>query len=113
MAEIQQRGWSKAYSKYMTELSKAESLTLRKLGEYRKADVLDRLSGKRRKYAREFRKLNARRKALHAACDKISVLAPLFQSYGDKHFDGHSPFMHDGNWQAKKRRWETRHARTI
>ena len=111
MAEIQQRGWSKAYSKYMTELSKAESLTLRKLGEYRNAGVLDRLSGKRRKYAREFRKLNARRKALHAACDKISVLAPLFQSYGDKRFDGRSPFMHDGNWQAKKRRWETRRAR--
>jgi len=111
MAEIQRYGWSKAYSKYMTELSKAESLMLRKLGEYRKSGTLDRLSGKRRKYAREFRKLNARRKALHAACDKVSALAPLFQSYGDKHFDGRSPFMHDGNWQAKKQRWERRHAR--
>lgn len=111
MAEIQQRGWSQTYSKYMMELSKVESFTLRKLGEYRDAGVLDRLSGKRRKYAREFRKLNARRKALHAACDKISVLAPLFQSYGDKHFDGRSPFMHDGNWEAKKQRWPRRHGR--
>jgi len=111
MSEIQKFGWNSAYSKYMKELSKAESLTLRKLGEYRKAGVMDRLSGKRRKYAREFRKLNARRKALNEACNKISVLSPLFQSYNDTHFDGRSPFMHEGNWQTKKARWHRRHLR--
>jgi len=108
MAEVQQRGWSQTYANYMGELSKVETAALRKLGAYRKASLGERLSGKRRKYAREFRKLNNRRKAIHAACDKISVLAPLFQSSGDKHFDGRSPFMHDGNWVAKKKRWETR-----
>ncbi len=110
MSEIQKFGWNGTYSKYMTELSKAENFTLRKLGEYRKASVVDRLSGKRRKYAREFRKLNARRKALNEACNKISVLSPLFQSYNDKNFDGRSPFMHEGNWQVKKSRWEKRQA---
>jgi len=111
MSEIQKFGWNGAYSKYMKELSKAESLTLRKLGEYRKAGVTDRLSGKRRKYAREFRKLNARSKALNEACNKISVLSPLFQSYNDNNFDGRSPFMHEGNWQTKKARWQRRHSR--
>jgi len=113
MSEIQKFGWNNAYSKYMKELSKAESLTLRKLGEYRKAGVVDRLSGKRRKYAREFRKLNARRKALNEACNKISVLSPLFQSYNDAHFDGRSPFMHEGNWQTKKARWQRRQSRPL
>jgi len=111
MAEIQQRGWSQTYSKYMNELSKVESLTLRKLSECQKMSVMDRLSGKRRVARRELRKLNARRKALNEACNKISILAPLFQSYKDKSFDGRNPFVHETMWRDKLRRREQRMAR--
>jgi len=109
MAEIQQRGWSQTYSKYMNELSKVESFTLRKLTECQNMSVMDRLSGKRRAARRELRKLNARRKALNEACNKISVLAPLFQSYNDKSFDGRNPFVHETMWRDKLRRREARH----
>ena len=108
MAEIQQRGWTQTYGKYMNELSKAESLTLRKLTECQKMGMLDRLSGKRRAARRELRKLNARRKALDEACNKISILAPLFQSYKDTSFDGRNPFAHESLWRDKLRRREQR-----
>jgi len=108
MAEIQQRGWSQTYAKYMTELSKVESLTLRKLTECQKMTMIDRVSGKRRAARRELRKLNARRKALNEACNKISVLAPLFQSYNDSTFDGRNPFIHEQSWHDKLRRREQR-----
>jgi len=111
MAEIQQRGWSRTYEKYMDELSRAESLTLRKLTECQKMGMLDRLSGKRRKARRELRRLNSRRKALNEACNKISVLAPLFQSYKDSRFDGRKPFMHEDTWKEKIRRRKARQAR--
>ena len=70
--------------------------------------MLDRLSGKRRAARRELRKLNARRKALGEACNKISILAPLFQSYKDTSFDGRNPFAHESLWQDKLRRREQR-----
>jgi len=108
MAEIQQRGWSQTYAKYMTELSKVESLTLRKLTECQKMTMIDRVSGKRRAARRELCKLNARRKALNEACNKISVLAPLFQSYNDSTFDGRNPFIHEQSWHDKLRRREQR-----
>lgn len=111
MAEIQQRGWSQTYSKYMNELSKVESLTLRKLTECQKMSGLDVLSGKRRMARQELRKLNARRKALNEACNKISILAPLFQFYNDKRFDGCNPFIHETLWQDKLRQRKLRIAR--
>jgi len=83
-------------------------MTLRKLTECQKMSMIDRLSGKRRAARRELRKLNARRKALNEACNKISVLAPLFQSYNDSTFDGRNPFVHEQSWRDKLRRREQR-----
>ncbi len=107
MSEIQKHGWNKAYQKYCKELAQTESLTLRTLGQYRKAGLMDKLSGKRRAKRKEFRKLNARRKALVAACDKISVLSPLYQDYKD-HVDGMAPFRHEEDWKVRKKRWKKR-----
>jgi len=110
MSEIQKDGWNVAYSKYRKELSRIESLTLRTLGQYRKTGFLDGLSGKRRAKRQEFRKLNARRKALVAACDKISILSPLYQGYKDQ-INGAEPFTHQNSWENRKTRWQKRQAR--
>lgn len=111
MAEIQRYGWTHAYSKYMDELSKAQSITLNTLTKCQNMSNLDIISGKRRAARKELRKLNGRRKALNAACNKISILAPLFQSYKDKGFDGRNPFAHETLWRDKLRRREQMIAR--
>ena len=76
------------------------------LREYRKAGLLDRLSGKRRKLRQDFRRLNARRRAVYSTCDKISALASLYHGYKDRFIGGDEPFMHQRNWNVTRAKFK-------
>ncbi len=103
MGEIQKEGWRSCYKKYTTELQRVENYQFKLLKEYKKIKFLDRLSGKQRAIKKDILKINARRRAIFATCDKIMTLAPLYQGYRGESVE--SEFIHDSNWKQTRNRW--------
>lgn len=107
MAEIQKDGWQKCYEKYSTELGKTQNSLFYLLKKYQKTTLLEKLSGKRRAIRRDIRKINARRRAVCHTCDKISMLAPLYDGFC-VNFKGLAvrPFQHDEDWKRQRQQWK-------
>lgn len=106
MAEIQEKGWTECFTKYQIELHKVERLQFSLVKQYRELSVLDTLSGKKRDVRREYRKVNARRKAIFEALNKLSVLAPLYDGFRGESLQGSErPFQHEHQWQETREGW--------
>lgn len=103
MAEIQKEGWFTCYKKYINELSKVENFQFAQLKKYRSAKFLELLSGKKQQLKKDVLKINAKRRAIFATCDKIMILAPLFDGYKNQHVEGE--FFHDSNWRITRKNW--------
>lgn len=111
MAEVHNATWKNTYQKYADELNRAENIQFSVFMKAQKMGILDRLSGKRRATLKEWRKLDARRRAVYQACNKLSVLAPLYDGYPDSLQGSDLPFKHEENWKAKRMTWQDKLAR--
>ncbi|MES9898573.1 MAG: hypothetical protein ABW148_06070 [Sedimenticola sp.] len=105
MGDIQRDGWGACYQKYQVELQQTQAIQFATFQKYRKASLVDTLSGKRRALRREWRKMDARRRAIFQTCDKISVLAPLFDGYPEPLKGSDQPFEHLDKWKSTRGKW--------
>ncbi len=111
MAEVHSSDWKSTYQKYASELNRAENIQFSVFMKAQKMGILDRLSGKRRATLKEWRKLDARRRAVYQACNKLSVLAPLYDGFPDSLQGSTLPFRHEEQWKAKRMTWKDKLAR--
>lgn len=111
MAEVHNADWKSTYQKYSAELTRAENIQFSVFMKVQKMGFLDRLSGKRRATLKEWCKLDARRRAVYQACNKLSVLAPLYDGYPEPLQGSSLPFQHEQNWKATRMQWQEKLAR--
>lgn|GEM_PF-2183528 len=100
MAEVQKEGWEPCYRKYMAELHKTERQIRYQIGQYKKLKFLDKLSGKARAKRRDIRRMNARRRAIYATCNKISILSNVYVC------NPKDSFLHLTAWERTKAYWK-------
>ena len=105
MAEVHHSNWTSTYQKYSAELKRVENIQFKVFMKAQKMGLLDRLSGKRRATLKEWRKLDARRRAVYQTCNKLSVLAPLYDGYPESLQGSKLPFQHEENWKATRMAW--------
>ncbi len=103
MAEVQKSSWSECYHKYSVELKKAETLQFSLFRKAQTMGTLDKLSGKKRATLKDWRKMDARRRAIYQACNKLS---PLFDGYGESLQGSRLPFQHQHRWEKTRQRWK-------
>jgi len=88
-------------------LGKTQNSLFYLVKKYKKATLLEKLSGKRRAVRRDIRKINARRRAVCHTCDKISMLAPLYDGFCTNFKElTVRPFQHDEDWKRQRQQWK-------